>query len=1027
MSVNVTEEVLRQAGKKYYIRVSAANEALEGASSLTVQYFLFVPRLLSPSVSQRQPLGVASGEHYVHIWTAGSSVNVQGVLQVTTDGLPFENLSVDIMSIMFFDGLTEIIELQTMHNHETTESLQFFSLGLPSWGNLPCSRSQCAGRIVISSRQAPHRRLILPFQYFKYPNPEVASVLPSGGPLSGGVTVNVRILDFVGSRSRYEAGLPSFEDTLREDYLAFVSLECGSGASSERVPVSSRLLQSTKADTIESYRTYELSFRAPESPCHADHAQLRFHLGCFSQNILNCEWLPALAGNDLFLYRAPGIVEILPPAGMINIGNEIIVLNVVLENVPENLLEDVEITLGDQACTVVSIPTKVEGQEQLLNMQVAAPQFPRESAGLLVLKIGNGTFGPLEHSWEFVSPPVPTISKHSLNVDHEYRSPLWIEVWSNTSRPASLALLISDLSARYDIDFDRLKVILGKSEALTSNEAYLLVGDDVNLSCEIDVQGLTAGHYNLSVHVFKSDVLQAVIPFPTSLEIRDLSQAGQVEGAIAPKEGPVDGGTLILLGIFGVDHISRENLSFKILGAAGSASGEVVGSVPLALWGSDAVEFRELMLRTNDLGQGSKQLISEYASVVQTTRTFVAKTSAVTEALILVVRTPAMAGYGLVLGSLAGEDVAIEFDFHYVQTPTEPAEVVSAFTSLGSASGSTAGGYTMTLALSNFVIVHDISSISIRFGDRIQSAQMVALEQSNSRMTVVTLLVPAGNPGTTQVIVQHKLHLHNVAKFAFEYLDEFGVQLQTFAPIQMYGDDGNAITCTLLNVPRGIVSEEFTIQMFEMPSEQPVGPAFQPAVVETLDDSPDGRTRTRVEFLPRELLVDRQVAVKVLISVISQVVNFQVEYFPIPTGPIQIVFLQPSVGVCSGNRTPLSMVLKNVKMADYSTGLNIVVSGEEVNQKDIEISSTFVSTFLSFLLPVLPATLSGPTQVSIWSKGAESSSMANATFQCEHLGKSILEYAQPSYGNANQLVLVRFGVKNFDANSTKDVQVSFKR
>jgi hypothetical protein len=55
----------------------------------------------------------------------------------------------------------------------------------------------------------PERRAAIELTYFKYQHAELLAVTPSQGPLHGGTTMRLTIMDSVGPRTRQAAMLPS--------------------------------------------------------------------------------------------------------------------------------------------------------------------------------------------------------------------------------------------------------------------------------------------------------------------------------------------------------------------------------------------------------------------------------------------------------------------------------------------------------------------------------------------------------------------------------------------------------------------------------------------------------------------------------------------------------------------------------------------------------------------------------------------------------------------------------------------------
>ena len=429
---NLTRTELERTGETYYIRVSAENAVGLGIASVVIQRFLIIPSLVSPLITKASPLRVASGDNYAHIWVDGALLR-SSQIRIGLSGIN-TNTVLDMQATMQFQGQTSGARSLGVFDPIFTDNYISFSIQLPQLpaGNFPCPQMVCPGSIEFFSVLAPGSRVILFLEYFRYKPPELVSVLPGGGPQNGGTQAIIRVRDFIGSESRKGAGFPSFEDTLHKDNTVNIVVECNDGLTSSPVKASSRFLPGV-ASIVDVYKTYELSFQVPPSPCGAELIDFRITVIPGSCSRQNYSWHPEIVGSASFLYRGPGVVEITPPSGMINVGNDRVVITIVLENVGSDY-NDVLVTLEDVACVSAGDVNEVILDEtQLVQIQVIAPQLPRESAGILTLKISSSIFGTFEQPWQFVAPPNPAISLGSITIDDEYRQPLWSKQRSSSS------------------------------------------------------------------------------------------------------------------------------------------------------------------------------------------------------------------------------------------------------------------------------------------------------------------------------------------------------------------------------------------------------------------------------------------------------------------------------------------------------------------------------------------------------------------------------------------------------------------
>ena len=103
-----------------------------------------------------------------------------------------------------------------------------------------------------------------------------------------------------------------------------------------------------------------------------------------------------------------------------------------------------------------------------------------------------------------------------------------------------------------------LHVWFDKTRSAVSMVTFGTKGMTTQVSFSIDVSGVPAGIYPLVIHVLKDGKLlknitgQDLILELPDLEVRDMSVPALIPGAIAPTEGRVEGGTLIVIGVSGV-------------------------------------------------------------------------------------------------------------------------------------------------------------------------------------------------------------------------------------------------------------------------------------------------------------------------------------------------------------------------------------------------------------------------------------------------------------------------------------------
>ena len=702
--LNLTREVLEVAGETYYIRVTAFNEIGVGNPNQVQQSFMIFPLLLSPPVSSSNPLRIASGGNFVHVWSDGSNRRFDGILRVTLAGLEVVNASLDLHAVLFLEGLaSQGMQLVLNHSQNAGAKRIEISVEMPAFSQseYPCKHLDCPGYIQFFSRLSPKKNVALFLQYFRYSDPELVTVLPRGGPEVGGTKLIVRVRDFSGDETRQGAGLPSFSDSLSKDAKVSVTLECGNESSSA-LPVVSTFVPGM-LNLVEAFGVYDLSFQVPASPCGAQAAFFRFQMTreiCASEN---CLWHPNIQGDLRYQYRGPGIVDVSPSSGMINRGNKRVTVTIVLENVGE-MYADVVVALGNQTCTPIGDPVKtIRGDSELVSIQVLAPEFPRAAAGILTLKVSSSSFGPFEVPWQFLAPPEPRVEPESFRVNGEFRSPMWLKKTNSLSTmlDSVIELEISSLSATYDAAFSSLNIWFGGSRSRISNEIFWTVGVNTKISFSLDVEGLSEGLFNMTLHVVLDEKVICVIEVPGDVEIRDTSIPRVIVGAVAPTEGPVFGGTFVLIGISGASRLGK-SLTFKIIDEKEQydhAIGNVLaGAISLENWETENAEFMNVMKLSAGLKFGSKLLVNTYANVVSLVKESVAPDDS---GAFLVLQMPRVNFSGPALGVItSGDGIApLSFEFDYVTTPDDNAVVVAATTARGDASGVMGGGYQLLVRL----------------------------------------------------------------------------------------------------------------------------------------------------------------------------------------------------------------------------------------------------------------------------------------------------------------------------------------
>jgi len=276
----------------------------------------------------------------------------------------------------------------------------------------------------------------------------------------------------------------------------------------------------------------------------------------------------------------------------------------------------------------------------------------------------------------------------------------------------------------------------------------------------------------------------------TGVETRYMTFPAIIDGSIAPTEGPISKGSLVLLGILGADVLLnpdlKSSLKFRVQDVDNKdnfAYGTIVAEpLSLADWKTaESPEYISFIRNTANFSQGSSKLVKDYQNVFQSAKSF-ADDSGGGVVVLLAVRTPNWTGAGMVQAVVEYDGYELEFGFEYWEAEPNP-QVESVRAQNGRASGIITGGYPLSISISGFSITYDMDDISIVFGSGPgQVAQVLLLERSDSNGTTVYALAPPGNPGVVQVMVSNNAQGSSVL-FEFEYLNDSIPEVESIAPL----------------------------------------------------------------------------------------------------------------------------------------------------------------------------------------------------------------------------------------------------
>jgi len=295
----------------------------------------------------------------------------------------------------------------------------------------------------------------------------------------------------------------------------------------------------------------------------------------------------------------------------------------------------------------------------------------------------------------------------------------------------------------------------------------------------------------ISVHRRSEQIvkIRKIPTLPHHVKNLDVLFPAIIAGSIAPTEGPILKGSLVLLGISGASAILdlniKSSLKFRVQDVDNDnhlAYGTIVaGPLSLAHWKvAESPEYDLFVSNTANLSKGSRKLVKDYQSVIKSTHSFADNVDGGVVAL-LAVRTPNWTNACMVKGIVEYAGHELDFVFEYWEADRNP-QIAKA----GKASGIKEGGYQLIVSVSGFSITYDMEDISIVFGSGPErEAQVLLLEQSDSHGTTVGALVPPGDPGVVQVMVSNDAQGSSVS-FEFEYLENSDSEVESRIPSLAY-------------------------------------------------------------------------------------------------------------------------------------------------------------------------------------------------------------------------------------------------
>jgi hypothetical protein len=477
----LTSQALIVSGTGYWIRVSARNALGFGQTGVAVKRnFLVVPRILSPV---NFPLGVTFVEDMAHVWDGAAYTSS---LVLTTWGLDLEDVD-----------QTQPVQCNVDFGDQTlnTDAHILSQTGMDTILEVELSRRDCSG-VCRAQVTCLGDQISFPIEYFTYPVPKIMNMLPSEGPIPGGVLVKLSIVDHSGARSKYAAGLTDNLLSASEgDTTLAVRVICGSG---EFVDVEGALTRSAGDVSSVGQTTFDLNLVMPPCPCGEEAATELILL--FGPSVV--AWKLRDGSPPMFKYIGAAISRVDPPAAMIHPGTGGTMLSVVLINMNADCeLRDIRAgfaygRVGDMyPCNVLE--KAFDAAARTLIVKVHTPELDAELAGVHMFAMeGCPSFNgeTLFFEWEMLQRMEPAVDDSSIEVDGRNA-----QCVSSSATSTTLSLQVMHV-ASYGYDS---YAVVGMSSA---HIMHYQTGGGVQFQITFDATQLSVGTQVLQIQGMKTAV-----------------------------------------------------------------------------------------------------------------------------------------------------------------------------------------------------------------------------------------------------------------------------------------------------------------------------------------------------------------------------------------------------------------------------------------------------------------------------------------------------------------------------------------
>jgi hypothetical protein len=498
---------------------------------------------------------------------------------------------------------------------------------------------------------------------------------------------------------------------------------------------------------------------------------------------------------------------------------------------------------------------------------------------------------------------------------------------------------------------------------------------------------------------------------PALLVVKDaqrMKMSPQIS-SFAPSEGPVEGGSLILVGTVGGDFTTDFTCSIQHPNIPSLPL--IARSVSLDDWLAQSDGLYDVLTA---MASVSDSLAAEYLAVTQSLIDSKAvlsspEFSSVTYSLLVIEVSDLRKVGSFIYPSTAAlimcnsSSWTTAFNFSVIRT-IGLANIESILTDYSGAKSPLQGGSRLTCTLSNFAISYSTDDIQVHFGT-IRATVIRVVESDSSRTTIWVSIPPALKAEQLQVYVSSVKNNYSTGNFSFTYFDESRVPVvRSYSPYQVYSSGGQDVAVCLSNLILDASEPIFAI--LSSFSEQ--------VQIKAAVTSRSGGNICTSFVCPA--LSPGTIFVTIQGGGMSSSV-FQLLYVAEPFGPPIVTLISPSrIDDCSHGQS-VQVKLENFKQLSDASSIQVAIGPQRNMSNDGTVLSTFSSTLVTFWLEKRD---SGTFDISIWAHGRESQ-QGNFSLFCPILQPNIVSWS-PTYAFQHETVNLRIWIENLEPSKQVYVQ-----